>query len=128
MSFTGCSTGFLSGEQPYPNSKQLVGVYFWGDGLGANEVMELREDGTYKQTLVAHLTPHDADFYGRWLAKGKFIYFYKSDGTYPANANRLTSAETFYYQGKPAFVRVQDLKDGKVNHWWVYTWQHRPDA
>ena len=125
---TGCTTGFLSGDQAYPNSKQLVGVYYWGDGLGANEVMELRKDGTYKQTLVAHLTSDDLDLYGRWQAKEKHIYFYKSDGTYPARPNRLTNAETFFYKGKPAFVREQDLKDGKVHQWWVYTWQHRPDA
>jgi len=124
----GCIREWRLTEQPYPRKDELIGVYYWGDGMGANEVMELRSDGTYKRFLPAHLTPNTATFYGRWQARDKHIFFYKSDGSYPAVPGRFTYAETFYYKQKPAFVRVQDLDRGSVHHWWVYRWHHRPDA
>ena len=115
-------------EQPYPARDELIGVYYWGDGMGANEVMELRSDGTYKQFLPAHLTPNTATFYGQWKVRDKHIYFYTSNGTYPANVDQLTYAETFYYKDKPAFVRIQDLDRGNVHYWWVYRRHSGPDA
>jgi hypothetical protein len=124
----GCSGGTKPKYDLYPNQQELVGVYYWGDGYGANEILKLHADDTYEQTLLAHLDSENVVLRGRWQLKDKHIYFYKPDGTYPARPDRMTNAETFFYKGKPAFVREQDLRDGKVGESWVYRWQHGPDA
>jgi len=128
LCLSGCATGVKSNVQLHPTKEQLVGVYFWGDGFGANEILELRADGTFTQTLIAHLDADNVELHGRWQVRTKDIFFYKRDGTYPARPDRMTRAESFFFEGKPAFVREQDLQDGKVSESWVYRWQHGPDA
>jgi hypothetical protein len=128
LCLSGCSAGSSLKGKAYPNEQQLVGIYFWGDGFGANEVMELRADGTYRQTLLAHLTPGDVELNGRWQVREGYIYFYTSSGEYPARPDGLTRAEIFFYKKKTAFVREQDIRKGKVYESWVYKWQRLPDA
>lgn len=105
-------------EGRIPSVRELPGSYDYGHA-GFSETVELLEDGTFTQVLHPHLDDQAASFEGVWRLEGKRLIFgYRVD---PAPSQALLSeAEVFHYKGKPAFVRLQDLKAGKVHEWWVY--------
>jgi hypothetical protein len=123
IALAGCAS--WRGEQAFPKSEELVGVYYWGDGTGANRVLRLREDGTCEHTLVSHLDSPDKVIPCRWSVEGKQVCFGPPPGGQSDPKLLLTCAESFYYQRRPAFVRAEDLDHGTVSPSWVYSWHSR---
>ena len=128
FAFYGCAAKDWGARQAFPNHQQLVGVYFWGDGMGANEVLTLHSDGTFTQEFPGHLTQQSTSLRGVWRSREKHVFFYSPDGTFPPRRGGLTYGETFFFEGKPAFVGEADIGKKGVSRSWVYKWQRRPDA
>jgi hypothetical protein len=121
--FTGCASWLP--EQKFPRREELIGVYYWGDGTGANRVLRLRENGICEHTLLSHLDSRDKVIPCRWSVIGKQVCFGPAAGANNAPEVLLTCAESFYYRGRPAFVRAEDLDHGTVSPSWVYSWHSR---
>jgi len=112
----GCSSLWNGPDRP-PTQSEIIGTYDMGHA-GFEEILELHPDGSYTRTLLGHLGQSDATFQGSWRLSGKYLFFQPVPTT--PSLSSLIQAETFFYRHKPAFVRTQDLQNGRAGEWWVY--------
>lgn len=101
-----------------PTAQEIFGTYDWGHG-GSSETWELRADGTFTRTLHPHFSGESSvKFDGTWSLAGNLLHLVEKPRS--NGKAEVIRAETFFYEGKPAFARVADFGTVRVSEWWVY--------
>jgi hypothetical protein len=89
-----------------PNTKAVAGSYYYGDGLGYNVTLTLKNDGTYLGGWHGCLGKY-GDASGSWKSSDKHIVLTSKKETKMMQGH-LKTLDVLKYKGGWIFVRADD--------------------
>ena len=98
-----------------PTAPEVIGTYWYGDGIGFGEELILKPDGTFESTLMGHLGSDALTFGGTWRLNSDRIDFKDSIST-PVHTYALTQT----YKGVLVLIPEQYAKAQSVHESHVY--------
>ena len=102
-----------------PSPAQLVGTYFYGDGIGPGETLVLHENGTFDSSISGDLIVNSVGSGGTWTLDGDRVAFQEA-GLAPGEKPFHTFALTQIYKGHLVLIPGEKADEDKVYLEFIY--------